>query len=139
MDNYLLIYLWTKLYVFDVLFFIFILLAIFTYSTYLFELYDVDKVWYKSNFNLPDARELVKKINEDVRKKYKSSKKVKLIITGLIITGIMSIAIPDKKDALVIYLMPKVYNSKGIQESIDLLNNLPEEIRLYIRKYIKTE
>lgn len=136
MDNYLLVYLWTKLSIIPAIFFFFLFILVCIFSTYIYLLKDEDWFYYKTSLNLSEARKEASRFKKELNEKFKSSKIVKLSIILFVIFSVLILVVPSKKDALLIYLTPKVYNSKSMQDSIDILNNLPSEIKEYIKEYI---
>ena len=136
MDSYFLIYLWTKLAILPKVFcfFFFITLCICGIFTYYYK--DEDWFYYNTKMNRDQAKEAAEEFKQQFIKKVKSSKALIFSIIMTVLLGIAVIILPNKQDALVIYFTPKVYNSGGVQNTIKLLNELPEDIRLYIKKYI---
>lgn len=50
--------------------------------------------------------------------------------------ALLNLAIPSQKDALMIYVLPKVAQSQAIEDTKQLLESLPKTVRIYIERYI---
>lgn len=99
-----------------------------------------DGIWYATNNISRDrCHELAEEHNKELASKYKSSKLVHWCIIAFICIGSINALIPSQKDAMLIYILPKVANHSSIEEWNKVLNDMPKAIQDLLEEYIPKE
>jgi len=64
---------------------------------------------------------------------------LKRIGIAFIVCLALWVTVPSKKDAAIIYFLPKMTNSEAATDIFSLINKLPRAIRLELEKYFNAE
>ena len=62
---------------------------------------------------------------------------LKYLCVTILITMPVDIAIPSKKDMLLIYFIPQVAHSEAITDTMDVINKLPKALGNELKKYLE--
>lgn len=137
MDDYLLVYLWTRLSIVSYLFtFLFIIITIIIIS-YFCNTKDEFDFWISLDYSQREnSNKLAEEYNKNLFLKYKNNKFVRWCIILFICIGSLNLIIPSKKDAMLIYVLPKVANSSTLEEWDKVFNSLPKAVQKILDEYI---
>lgn len=137
MDDYLLVYLWTRLSIVSYLFtFLFIIITIIIIS-YFCNTKDEFDFWISLDYlQRENSNKLAEEYNKNLFLKYKNNKFVRWCIILFICIGSLNLIIPSKKDAMLIYVLPKVANSSTLEEWDKVFNSLPKAVQKILDEYI---
>lgn len=137
MDDYLLVYLWTRLPTISYLFGFITIIITFIITSFIYHSKTEDNIWY-STVNIPRDKccKLVEEHNRNLFLKYKNNKFVRWCIILFICIGSLNLIIPSKKDAMLIYVLPKVANSSTLEEWDKVFNSLSKAVQKILDEYI---
>lgn len=61
---------------------------------------------------------------------------VKNVLRICAVATLIYLAVPSKKDAAIIYLVPKIVESKSVQELVDTMQLLPKALRKHLEEFL---
>ena len=140
MDNYLLIYLWTRLpFVFYLFGFSCAILAFIAVS-FIYHYKTGNGIWFDtSGISLNKCHKLADEHNIKLAKRYENNKYIRLLVGIVFFTGLLNIIVPSQKDALTIYILPKIAAHSSLEEWDKVFNSMPKAIQGLLEEYIPKE